>query len=166
MTTNRDGDTLYIGTAGAGVARVYKDNVDAISGASEYASWGPILMPSDKVYSIFIAPNGTQWIGTDSGVARHSGYNTLEKWTVFNTGNGLVNNFVQAICMDNSGSMWFGTRGGISVFDGSSWKTYSEKDGLNSDNILCISVDRNGIVWLGTDDGVTSWDKDVFTSYR
>ena len=104
MATTHDGDSLYVATNGAGVARVFRDKVDAISGASEYAQWGPIEMPSDKVYSICITPDGTQWFGTDRGVARHKGYNTLENWTVFNKENGLADNFVQAIAADKKGN--------------------------------------------------------------
>ena len=166
MSTTLDGDTLYAATDGGGVARVFKNQADAISGASVYATWGPILMPSDKVYSICIAPDRTQWFGTDRGVARHIGSNTLEKWTIFNTGNGLVDNFVQSIAIDKKGKIWFGTKGGISVFDGSSWTTFTEKDGLNSNNVRCITVDRDAVVWLGTDNGVNSFYNGKFTSYQ
>ncbi len=160
------GDTLYVGTKGAGVARVFRNDVDAISGASEYAQWGPIQMPSDNICSLYISPDGTQWIGTDQGVARHIGYNTLEKWTVFTVKDGLVNNFVQTIAMDKKGKIWFGTKGGVSVFDGSSWTNFKEGDGLTSDNILCIAVDQEGIVWLGTDNGVISYSKGKFIRYK
>ena len=165
MATNARGDSLYAATDGGGVARVFKNNVDAISGASVYAEWGPILMPSDKVYSLCIAPDGTQWFGTDKGVARHIGTNTLEKWTVFNSRNGLVDNFVQSISRDKKGKIWFGTKGGISVFDGTAWTSFTEKDGLNSNNVRCITVDRDDIVWLGTDKGVNSFNNGKFTSY-
>jgi ligand-binding sensor domain-containing protein len=166
MATSPDGDSLYVATEGAGIARVFRNSVDAISGASEYAQWGPIEMPSDKVYSICISPDGTQWFGTDLGIARHTGYNTLENWTVFNTGNGLINNFVQAIAIDNKGTIWFGTKGGISVFDGTAWSSYTLKDGLISNNILCISVDKKGIVWFGTDNGVMCYNNGEFIIYR
>jgi len=166
MSTTLDGDTLYAATDGGGVARVYKNKVDAISGASVYAQWGPILMPSDKVYSICITPDGTQWFGTDMGVARHIGSNTLEKWTIFNTGNGLVDNFVQSIAVDKKGKIWFGTKGGISVYDGAAWTSFTEKDGLNSNNVRCIAVDRDAVVWFGTDKGVNSFYKEKFTSYQ
>ncbi len=52
MATTPDGDSLYVATEGAGVSRVFRNQTDAISGASEYAQWGPIEIPSDKVYSI------------------------------------------------------------------------------------------------------------------
>jgi hypothetical protein len=166
IATNPEGDTLYAGTEGAGVARVFSTDLDAISGASEYAQWGPILLPSDKIYSMLIAPGGVKWFGTDLGVSRHRGSNTLENWTTFTTREGLVNNFVQAIAMDKTGKIWFGTKGGVSVYDGSKWISFTEKDGLISKNILCITTDKGGIVWLGTDKGVSSYDNGKFTSYK
>jgi hypothetical protein len=167
IATNPAGDSLYVGTDGAGVARVYRNDVDGISGASVYAQWGPIILPSDKIYSIYIAPDGTKWFGTDQGVATHKGNNTLENWTVYTTDEGLVNNFVQAITADKKGNLWFGTKGGgISVFDGSKWTSYTTANGLNSNNILCLTVDNDGVIWIGTDDGVTSFREGNFISYK
>jgi hypothetical protein len=166
MATSPDGDSLYVATAGAGVTRVFRNNVDAISGASEYAQWGPIEIPSDKVYSICITSDGTQWFGTDKGIARHVGYKTLENWTVFDTKNGLTDNFVQSIAADKDGNIWFGTRNGVSVFNGSGWTSYTEKDGLTDNNVRCIKVDKEGVVWLGTDNGVTSYAHREFTCYK
>lgn len=166
MATSPDGDSLYIATDGAGVARMFRDKVDAISGASEFAQWGPIEIPSDKVYSICIAPDGTQWFGTDQGAARHTGYITMENWTVYNKENGLIDNFVQAIAVDKKGDVWFGTKSGISVLSGKTWKSYTIQDGLNSNNIQCIIVDKNGVVWFGTDNGVMSFNNGEFINYK
>jgi len=166
MATNPAGASLYIGTKGAGVARVYKNDVDGISGASVYAQWGPIIIPSDNVLSVFIEKNGAKWFGTDMGIAKHSGSNTLENWVVYTTAEGLVNDYVQSITADQEGHLWFGTQGGISVFDGNSFTTYTKENGLNSNNIMCLIVDINGVVWIGTDDGVNSFSNGTFTSYR
>jgi ligand-binding sensor domain-containing protein len=167
VATNPAGDSLFVGTDGAGIARVYRNDVDGISGASVYAQWGPIILPSDKIFSIYIAPDGTKWFGTDQGVANHKGNNTLENWTVYTTDEGLVNNFVQAITEDKKGNLWFGTRGGgISVFDGSTWTSYTSANGLNSNNILCLTVDNEGVIWIGTDDGVSSFNSGSIISYR
>jgi len=166
MATDNDGDTLYVGTKGAGVARVFNNDVDGITSASVYAQWGPILLPSDTIYSICIQPNNVKWFGTDMGVARHTGQNTMDNWTVFTINDGLINNFVQAIAVDNDGKIWFGTQGGISVFDGENWKSYSKNDGLISNNVLCITVDKSNIVWIGTDNGVSSLDGSEFVNYQ
>jgi len=165
MATNLHGDSLYVGTAGAGVLRVYRDHLDGISGASVYAQWGPIDLPSDNIQSVYIAPDGTKWFGTKKGIARHTGDDTLDGWTVFTRDDGLVDDFVQAITSDKNGNIWFGTKAGVSVFDGTSWISYTADDGLASDNILSLATDHDGIVWIGTDVGISSYEDGNFTNY-
>jgi ligand-binding sensor domain-containing protein len=166
LATSIDGDSLYIGTLGAGVLRVFRNDVDGVSGASDYAAWGPILMPSDTVYSVHVTADGTQWIGTRRGVARHTGYKTLEGWTIFTSAEGLSDDFVQAISSDSKGKIYFGTKKGLSVLDGEKWTPYKLEDGLTSNNILTITVDKTDCVWLGTDNGVSSFKNGKFTNYR
>jgi ligand-binding sensor domain-containing protein len=166
LATSANGDSLYVGSKGSGVMRVYRDDLDAISGASEFMAWGPIQMPSDTVLSIHISADGTQWIGTPRGVARHKGSKTLEGWTVFTTSEGLINDVVQAINSDSKGNLYFGTSNGLSVFDGTKWSTYKVANGLASNNILTIAIDQNDCVWLGTDNGATSLKDGKFISYR
>ena len=161
------GDTVYAATSGIGVSRIFiPAGVDAISGASEYATWGPILMPSDDVKSFHIDKNGIKWLGTDAGIARHIGDNTLEKWTVYSSDEGLVNNYVQAITDDQDGNIWFGTQEGISVFDGSKFTNYTKDNGMNSDNVICLTVDKQGVIWIGTDEGVNSFSNGTFNSFK
>jgi ligand-binding sensor domain-containing protein len=166
MATSIDGDSLYIGTLGGGVLRVFRNDVDAVSGASEYAAWGPILMPSDSVYSIHISTDGTQWFGTNRGVAKHTGYKTLEGWIIITSADGLVDDFVQAINSDSKGNIYFGTKNGLSVFDGTKWTSYKIEDGLAGNSILTITVDKKDVIWLGTDNGVTHFKDGKFVSYR
>ena len=166
MATNPGGDSLYVGTEGAGVARMMRNDVDAISGASVYAQWGPIILPSDKIYSVFIEDNGRKWFGTDKGIACHTGNNTLNNWKVFTTKEGLIDNFVQSIAADKKRQIWIGTKSGISVYNGSVWVSFTKSNGLNSNNILCIAVDRDGVVWIGTDDGVNSYEMEKFVGYK
>ena len=165
MATNLKGDTLYAGTEGIGIMRVYRDEVDGISGASVYAQWGPIDLPSDYILCVYIAPDGTKWFGTEEGVARHTGNNTLDNWTAFYTDDGLIDNFVQAICGDKKGNIWFGTSAGISVFTGSSWISYTTDNGLVSNNILSLATDNNGVIWIGTDAGISSFENEKFINY-
>jgi len=166
MAANVEGDSLYVGTKGAGIARLQRNNADGITGASVYAQWGPILLPSDSVFSIFIASDHTKWFGTDQGIARHTGNLTLKNWKVFTTKDGLADNFVQAIAADLTGKIWIGTKKGISVFDGTSWTSFMMDDRKGSNNIRCIAVDKTGVIWFGTDNGVISYENGDFTGYR
>ena len=167
IVSSPTGDTLMVATDGAGVARIARNryNVDALTGASEYAIWGPINLPSDNIQSAHVTRTGEKWFGTDLGIARHIGDDTLDKWTVWTTEEGLVHNFVQSITSDQDGNVWFGTQGGLSVFDGTKFTNYTKADGLSSDNILCLTVDKNGVVWIGTDEGVNSFSNGTLTSY-
>ena len=106
MAANAEGDSLYVGTDGGGIARLQRNDVDGITGASAYAQWGPILLPSDKIKSIYIASDRTGWFGTDQGLARHIGNLTLKNWTVFTKKDGLADDFVQAITGDMTGKIW------------------------------------------------------------
>jgi len=166
MATSMDGASLYVGTLGGGVLRLYRNDVDAVSGASEYAKWGPILMPSDTVYCIHITPDGTQLFGTEKGFAKHSGYKTLEGWTEYNSKSGLADDRVQAISSDTKGNIYLGTKNGLSVFDGNNWTTFRIDNGLVSNNILTIAVDKNNVVWLGTENGVTCIRNGKFINYQ
>ena len=166
MATNPAGDSLYVATKGAGVARVFRNEVDGISGASVYAEWGPIIIPSDNVNSVFIEKNGRKWFGTDLGVALHTGDETLENWEVYTTDDGLVNDYVQSITADQKGNLWFGTREGISVFNGTSFTNYTIDNGLCGNDILCLALDKEGVIWIGTDNGVNSFSAGAFKSYK
>jgi len=156
-TMDAERDTLYVGTEGGGVLRFFKDNAGEISFASKYVSSIPGAMPSDSVYSICVAKNGTQWIGTSQGVGKHEGYEATEKWTVFNTENGLVNNSVRVITEDPWGNIWCGTQGGISVYDGTGWRSFTTENGLISNNITFITIDTNGMVYIGADNGLMTF---------
>jgi ligand-binding sensor domain-containing protein len=166
MNTSVTGDSLYVGTMGGGVLRFYRNDVDAVSGASDYAQWGPILMPSDNVYTIYVSPDGTQWIGTDMGVAKHKGHNSLADWFVFTSDDGLADNLVQAINSNSKGKLYFGTKNGLSVLDGEKWTNYMVDQGLVSNNILSIAIDKNDVVWLGTDNGVSCIKNGTIINYR
>jgi ligand-binding sensor domain-containing protein len=167
LAATLDGDSLYIATKGGGVLRVFRNSdVDAVSGASEYAAWGPILMPSDTVYCIHISSDGAQWFGTDKGVARHIGFKTLEGWQVFTKEDGLSEDYVQSVNSDGKGNIFLGTRKGLTVLNGTKWTTYTTDNGLTSNNILSIAIDKNGSVWLGTDNGVTCFKEGKFISFR
>ncbi len=62
---------------------------------------------------------------------------------------GLPHREVNAIVQDRRDFMWFGTRLGLSRFDGASFTTYNRKNnGLDFDDIQSIAQDADGILWL------------------
>ncbi len=78
-------------------------------------------------------------------------------WTTYTTADGLVNNDVRAITIDQDGHKWFGTQGGVSEFDGSTWTTYTTIDGLGNNWVRTIAIDQAGHKWFGTNGGVCEY---------
>lgn len=71
---------------------------------------------------------------------------------------GLSHNTVLCSMQDRRGFMWFGTKDGISRFDGHTFKIFQyEPDdtlGLCSNYINCFHEDKEGLIWIGTNNGV------------
>jgi ligand-binding sensor domain-containing protein len=86
------------------------------------------------------------WFGTAGGVSAFDGQN----WTNYTVANGLADNEVRAIAVEETGQVWFATRSGVSEFDGQSWTTYTTAaDSLASNYVQTVAVDRAGGKWFG-----------------
>lgn len=86
----------------------------------------------------------------------------------YNTANsGLPYNTTYAITTDNSGTVWVGTDGGLSKFDGATWTTYTTAEGLPDDAIRSLFVAPDGMLWIGTFfSGLVSFNGNTFTTYN
>ena len=79
---------------------------------------------------------------------------------------GLAHNTVCAILQDAEGRMWFGTNGGVSLFDRISWKTYTTRDGLADNIVLDIIQAKDGAMWFATKyGGVSRFDGESWKTY-
>ena len=78
-----------------------------------------------------------------------------QEWQSFATSDGLVNSGVRTVVQSRDGAIWFGTRGGVSRFDGT-WQTFTKLDGLSDDVTQSVFLDRDGALWFGTEGGGVS----------
>lgn len=79
---------------------------------------------------------------------------------------GLINNEVLCGTIDKDGKKWFGTKGGVSVLDGTNWTSYtSENSGLVLNHILSMCIDSEGKKWFGALWGVSVLDGTNWTTY-
>lgn len=83
---------------------------------------------------------------------RESGISVIKQDTIihFNENNGLANNEVNSLFEAVDGTIWVGTFGGASSFDGTSWTSITKENGLVSNNIHAIGQDSENRIWLGT----------------
>jgi ligand-binding sensor domain-containing protein len=52
-------------------------------------------------------------------------------------------------------TLWLGTLGGVSNFDGRQFTSYSKADGLGSNSVNCITEDNQGQMFFGTETGIS-----------
>lgn len=82
----------------------------------------------------------------------------------YSVADGLAQSQVYAICEDQRGYLWMGTRGGgLNRFDGTEFTNFRVDDGLSNDFIYAIDTDKGGNVWVGTDEGACIFDGLHFT---
>lgn len=103
------------------------------------------------------------WAATKGGVAKTDQNGIITE--SYCDRDGLVHNVVNAVETDRSGNVWFGTRSGVSKFDGFAWTTFTDADGLIGDWIHDIKADDEGNIWFCTSDGVSKFDGAAWTAY-
>ena len=117
--------------------------------------------------AIFIDRNNTLFLGSMEGLIKAGknsglGKNKFNYSCVFKTGKKnevLTNNYIHALCEDNSGRLWIGTEYGLNIYDPNSQNLVNQLNNPNdpqslSNNLVkCIYRDRNGNMWVGTYQG-------------
>lgn len=96
------------------------------------------------IYSFIEQQNGPLWIGTWAG-ANSVDLETMQFKTYVKE---LINEWVYALDIDSQDRVWFGTEGGVSLYDGKTWSEWSHKDGLGAANVSNLPVSPN--TGLGT----------------
>ncbi len=180
--------TTRDGLAGNEVTNIYEDKTGAVwfgtgNGASRYdgkslsagqvnfknlkMSEVPLLTAADSVYggadSVHTAADSF-YVAVDSVHAEaDSGYISFYQRPLPEV--HWMHNDVNAIIEDNTGKLWFGTRGYATVYDGKTFTTITNKDGKPFINVRSIIKDKKGNIWLGGYDGLWHYDGKTFTNF-
>lgn len=82
---------------------------------------------------------------------------------LYNNSDGLPQEQVRAIVQGPDGVMYFGTLGGIGIYDGKTFKRIGLRDGLPTDEIQSLDIDKDGILWITTPLGIAYFDGEKAT---
>lgn len=117
-----------------------------------------------SISTLALAKDGTTWFGTfGQGLFGMRADGTRLE---YDETNGLLQNNVRSLLIDQHGRLWVGTKFGVSVLDGARLRSYTVHQGLPNDNIWCLFQDDDGGIWLGTDGaGVLRYAGDRFVTY-
>ncbi len=110
------------------------------------------------------------WFGTHSGIAKYDG----QTFKQFDESDGLSSNQVSHLLLDQHGTLWIGTWGGVCTFNGSNFVNFP----LPKPDIVLppyqgtmnwltdIAEDAEGNMWFARDGyGVCKYDGKSFTHY-
>ncbi|MGH7495241.1 MAG: ligand-binding sensor domain-containing protein, partial [bacterium] len=89
-------------------------------------------------------------------------------WKSFTTADGLGDVQIYTIfedfnVTDTTSVLWFGTRHGVTRFDGQ-LTNFTQADGLVNDSVLAVARDSFGRLWFGTNRGVSFYEHGKFTT--
>ncbi len=107
---------------------------------------------------------GILWVATSGGIVK---WNISDSINVkYTTINGLADNTVKDVFIDNNGNKWFGTNEGITMYNDTNWITYNTSNSsLPHNTVYAITQDHNGNYWFGTGNGCTKFDGAIWTVY-
>ncbi len=103
------------------------------------------------------------WCATNGGVVRWNKQDGTHR--IITTNDGLADNYVLSVIVDRDGVKWFGTKNGVTKYDGASFTTFSHQYVFVQQHVTAIAVDSKGILWFGTDEGVSRFDGTSLITY-
>lgn len=109
------------------------------------------ILLDDFVFSMTEDQDGFLWFGTlTAGIARYD--EAKDQWSFLTVADGLIDNEVQAIALDESGRLLFGTDEGLSLYDpiNDHWKSYNDENGFTDHTVTDILLDNRGVIWITT----------------
>lgn len=119
---------------------------------------------SNNINTITIDSTGILWCGTFYGACTIEG----EIFRYFNSSNGLPNNFVEKVCIDEANNKWIISNPfGITKFDGATWININKSNsGIPSNEVTDLEIDKNGNIWVSTKNGIGKFDGDTWEVYN
>lgn len=97
------------------------------------------------VYSIAQTPDGYVWLGSEFGLFRFDGTQTVQ-WQP-PAGQHLPNDTVNDLIVAHDGTLWIGTFEGLATWNGRKLVRLHAFDGQH---VVSLYEDREGTVWVGT----------------
>lgn len=107
MDVTDDGD-VWVGTWGAGLNHFDGTNWKVYTHLDG--------LPSNHIFMLHRAPDGTLWIGTSKGLVKKMP--NSEKFTLYTTEDGLFADAVFSMDIQDDGTFWIGSYGGVARING------------------------------------------------
>jgi len=129
-------------------------------------NWSYITGVGWYIYDIQVDVLGQKWIAYCCGnsLKLYDADNVLLE--TYGTGDGLINQWISDILIDDQGNKWFGTHAGLSRFDDSNWSSFYIPHGLGENDIMGMDLHPDGSAWFSTMNGIYIFDDDNWSHHE
>jgi ligand-binding sensor domain-containing protein/signal transduction histidine kinase len=124
-------------------------------------SAGPSEFRDRKINCLLVADNQELWIGTDNGLVRWNGKESVN----LSVPPGLIHSQILALGKDRHSNIWIGTAEGLSRIDSDGQPTLDGAQRRPPAGVTAIFEDREGNVWTGSAQGLERLRDTAFTTY-
>ncbi len=124
-----------------------------------HGTWDGASISSNYVECIYVAKDGSLWIGTWGDGLNHFQHET-DKFRRYRhdrrNDNSIASDFVSGIIEDNNGFLWIGTQDGLDRMNPQTGEIKHfkhkkfDKNTLDCDRVRTLYVDSDGVLWVGT----------------
>ncbi len=152
-----DHRTLWVGTRGGGLKRVYLDKPYGTPGSIQNFDASPdniYSLQGHRISTVHIDKKEYLWVGTESGLSRSR--NPIAKDSVPNEFINFGGRAVTAIAEQNE-KLWVGTNHGLYSLDG---ELLVPESRMGNNVINAIVIDDSGSLWVTTNNGLYCIKKD------
>lgn len=150
-------DNIWVGTKTNGLVRITPDmDFQLVNVETRGLSDNFIMdIAEDKEKRVLVATNngGLNIIHPDL---------SIEQYTV---AEGLSNNLIFNIYVDQLGIIWLSTKAGISRFNGKTFANIQEPQGMPVESIYDIVEDDYGFLWMTSSQGIIKVSKESINQY-
>lgn len=107
-----------------------------------------------NVNAIIQDAQGYIWFGSDEGLTRYDGYNSILYKHENDDPYSLSANSVFTLCTDGKGSLWVGTANGLNRFDADKNRfdvflhDDNNKNSIAANSIMSLAKDKEGAIWV------------------
>lgn len=117
---------------------------------------------ASHVFAIKEDGDGFIWAATNKGLMR---FKDCKFERLFDTDDGLPNEFMTEIFQDSKGLLWFGGFGGLSEYKDGGFTNYTSRQGLAGNYVRTIYEDSEGTMWIGTyEEGLSRFKNGRFST--
>ena len=154
-----DKNILWMGGVNTGILKYHKD--EGFIGQYVKDSFDEENLISNYINCMAFDSKGDLWIGTNIGLSKFNIDN--EEFTSYTVANGLTNNFINAILIDDN-NLWVSTNKGLNKINVESNEiiNFTEKDGIVGYQFTLNSAIKTnrGNMLFGSTNGITYFDPD------